>query len=404
MPQFLSNSPSELLKNKDVQRAVLFFKEQAEAITARQIEICQIPAPPFGEAQRAEFFRQKLVEIGLKNARIDEEGNVLALRESKAASPLLVVSAHLDTVFAAGTDLTPRLDDGKIFAPGIMDDASGLVAVLTLAEALEKFKIKTEGSILFVGTVGEEGAGNLRGVRHLLTKGEFAGKISAFISLDGAGVSEIVTRAVGSRRYVVKLTSVGGHSWLDFGAPNPIHALGRAIAKLVNFPLSAKFKTTFNVGAISGGASVNAIPEIAKIEIDLRSENEKELLRLDSYFRRALNSAVEEENAARNASYAPLELDLNLTGERPAGATNENELLVKTAIEATKAVGINPKLTISSTDSNFPMSLNIPAITLGAGGAGGKIHTLGEWFSSEGREIGLQRALLLILAFSRLVD
>jgi tripeptide aminopeptidase len=389
----------QLQKNEKVNRAVSFFAANAGKITQEQLELCAIPAPPFGEQKRAEFFRQMLVKIGYENARIDREGNVLALREGKELRPLLVVSAHLDTVFPATVDLTPRFENSKIFAPGIMDDGCGLIAVTAIAEALNAAGIETEGSILFVGTVGEEGAGNLRGVRHLFTNGEYASQISAFISFDGAGVAQIVNRALGSRRYQVKLTSVGGHSWLDFGAPNPIHALGRAIAKLSAFQLSPKEKTTFNVGKIAGGTSVNTIASEAVLEVDLRSESDKELHRLDAFFRRAVFEAVDEENDARNARYDALEFDLQMTGERPGGATAESSPLVQLAIEATKAVKVEPQLTISSTDSNVPMSLDFPAVTLGAGGAGDKMHTLGEWYDPTNRAIGLERALLLILAY-----
>jgi acetylornithine deacetylase/succinyl-diaminopimelate desuccinylase-like protein len=243
----------------------------------------------------------------------------------------------------------------------------------------------------------------LRGVRYLFTKGEFAQQIGAFISLDGAGISQIVNRALGSRRYKVTLTGSGGHSWLDAGAPNPVHAVGRVVAKLTAFRmLSTKEKTTFNVGKISGGTSVNAIPTMAEIEVDLRSESSSELQRLDAYFRLAVDESLTEENAQGKANYSPLELNLELTGDRPSGKTDSNERLVQLAIEATKAIGAEPNLTVSSTDANLPMSLNIPAITLGAGGTGDRMHTLDEWYNPAGREIGLNRALLLILSFVEL--
>ena len=393
-----SNSIQSLLEDERTRRAFEFFADHADQITNEQISICTIAAPPFGEANRAEFMRRRFAELGLNEAKIDAEGNVLALRRGRSERPLLVVSAHLDTVFAAETDLTVRREDSKIFAPGIMDDACGLVALVALAEALQKFQIETSGTILFVATVGEEAAGNLRGVRHLFLNGEFAGRIDAFVSLDGAGVQQIVNAALGSRRYKIMMSGSGGHSWLDFGAANPVHALGRAVAKLAAYPLPKKHKTTFNVGRIAGGASVNVIPETAEIEVDLRSESEAELQRLDAFFRRAVAEAVEEENAARSPKSSPLEIESNLTGTRPSGITAETDALVKAAIEATLAVGVEPSLAMSSTDSNFPMSLNIPSVTLGAGGAGDKMHTLGEWFDPTGREIGLQRALLLILA------
>jgi acetylornithine deacetylase/succinyl-diaminopimelate desuccinylase-like protein len=391
---------AQLLKNDRVCQALAFFGENAERITAQQVEICSIPSPSFGESKRAEFLKQKFIELDLTNARIDREGNVLALREGRDQHPLLVVSAHLDTVFPENTDLSPKFENGKIFQPGIMDDGCGLVALLALAEALQKISIKTDGSILFVGTVGEEGAGNLRGVRHLLTNGEYAPLVSAFVSLDGAGVDQIVHRALASKRYEVQLRGVGGHSWLDFGAPNPVHALGRVVAKLTAFPRHQTLRTSFNVGKLAGGTSVNAISTEAVLEVDLRSESSEELLRLDTYFRRSVFEAVAEEDAARKQSYPSLEFDLKTAGERPGGETSANSELVRLAIEATKALGISPpQLTISSTDSNFAMSIDLPAITIGAGGVGDKMHTLSEWYDPTNRETGLQRALLLVIAF-----
>lgn len=391
-------SISHLLKNAQVRCAFDFFADHAAEITAQQIEICQIPAPPFNEQKRAEYFRDKFIELGLAKTHIDAEGNVLALRAGNGAE-LLVVSAHLDTVFPAATDLTPRIENGKIFAPGIMDDGCGLAALLAIAQALEKLKIKTCDSILFVATVGEEGAGNLRGVRHLFTSGEFAAQISTFISLDGAGVTQIVNRALGSKRYQIALTGDGGHSWLDAKQPNPVHALGRMIAKLTDFEFSKTDKATFNVGTISGGTGVNSIPKSSVAEIDLRAESENELLRLDDFFRRALADATATENAVGKTEYAPLASNLTLTGNRPSGATAESSRIVRLAIEATEAFGNTAILSVSSTDANFPMSLGIPAITIGAGGAGGAMHTLNEWFDPTEREIGLNRALLLILGF-----
>lgn len=396
-------SIKRLLKDARVRRAFAFFLERASEITAQQIEICQIPAPTFNEQKRAEYFRRKFINLGLTKTQIDAEGNVLALRPGadKSLSPL-VVSAHLDTVFPAETDVRPRIEDGKIFAPGIMDDGCGLVALLAIAEVMQKLRIETQNPILFVATVGEEGAGNLRGVRHLFTKGEFAGKLAAFVSLDGAGVSQIVNRALGSKRYLIRITGSGGHSWLDAGQPNPVHALGRLIAKLTNFSPSTRDKATLNVGTVSGGTSVNSIPTDATAEIDLRSESEIELERLDAFFRCSAAEAVAEENAQGKIDCSPLESSLVLTGDRPSGETSENSALVRLAIEATKAVGAAPNLAISSTDANLAMSLKIPAITVGAGGTGDKMHTLGEWFDPANRELGLNRALLLILGFAKL--
>jgi tripeptide aminopeptidase len=286
-----------------------------------------------------------------------------------------------------------------LLAPGIADDGCGLVALVALARALQTEKIKTEGSILFVGTVGEEGEGNLRGVRYLLTRGNWASKVDAFLSFDGPGVDRVTNQALGSHRYRVELSGPGGHSWGDFGLPNPVHALGRAVSKLAGYTLPREPRTTFNVGRIEGGASVNAIPEKAAMEVDLRSGADTELRRLDSFFRRAVRQAVDEENANRRPGDPLLELKIDLIGERPSGETPSDSPLVELAVEATKILGVEPRLDQSSTDSNLPISLGIPAITLGAGGTSGASHTLAEWYDPTDRELGLKRALLVILGF-----
>jgi len=310
---------------------------------------------------------------------------------------LLVVSAHLDTVFAKDTDFTVTRRDYKLFAPGIADDGCGLAALIALAQAIRAEQVPIKGSILFVGTVGEEGEGNLRGVRYLFTRGRWASKIDAFVSFDGPGLDRITNRALGSRRYRVEVVGPGGHSWGDFGLPNPVHALGRAISRLAAYPAPKEPRTTFNVGRIDGGTSVNAIPSHASMEVDLRSAAEAELQRLDAFFRRAMKDAVDEENATRRPGDPLLKLKLDLIGERPTGETPANSQLVEIAIEATRMLGVLPRLDQSSTDSNLPISLGIPAITLGAGGSSGFSHTLDEWYSPRDRDLGLKRGLLVIL-------
>jgi acetylornithine deacetylase/succinyl-diaminopimelate desuccinylase-like protein len=381
-----------------VRRAFQFFESRAEEITEEHVKICSIPAPPFGEAERAEYLREKFRAAGLDEAYTDEEGNCVALRRGASVSPLLVVSAHLDTVFPAGTDFTVRREQGKLLAPGIADDGCGLAALLALVGALQACAIETEGSLLFVGTVGEEGEGDLRGARHLFTEGEWAGKLDAFISFDGPGIERITHAALGSRRYRLRLSGTGGHSWGDFGAANPVHAMGRAIARLSSYPAPVEPRTTFNVGRIEGGASVNVIPREATMDVDLRSASADELRRLDAFFRRAVREAADDENAGRRAGDPPLELDLKLIGERPSGETPPDAPIVRLAEEATRALGYRSRLDRSSTDSNIPISLGIPAITLGAGGASGNSHTLNEWFDTRSRDIGLKRALLVILS------
>lgn len=390
-------SIAELLSEESVQAAFQFFDSEAENITEEHIRICSIPAPPFGEKDRANYLCQRFAEIGLRDAQIDEEGNCVALREGASRSPLLVVSAHLDTVFPEGTDFTVRRIGNKLLAPGISDDGSGLAALVALVRALEVCQIHSEGSLLFVGTVGEEGAGNLRGVRHLMTRGKWSGRIDAFLSFDGGGIDRITNGALGSRRYRVRMRGTGGHSWADFGVSNPIHALGSAISRLASYPAPKEPRTTFNVGRIEGGSSVNAIPDEAVMEVDLRSASEEELLRLDAFFRRAVREATDQENASRRRPAQPLELSLELIGERPSGETPSQAPIVELALEATRALGYTARLDQSSTDSNVPISMGIPAITLGAGGTSGNSHSLNEWYDSRGRDAGLKRALLVVL-------
>ena len=387
----------ELICSPELRRAFQFIDSHLEQITEEQIRICSIPAPPFGEKERAEYLRKRFVGLGFPDAKLDEEGNCLALRTGHSAAPLLVVSAHLDTVFPAGTDVTVRREGGKLLAPGISDDGCGLAALIAIASALEATRIGTEGSLLFVGTVGEEGEGDLRGVKYLLTRGEWANRIAVFLSFDGAGIDRITNRALGSRRYRVRLRGTGGHSWGDFGVVNPVHALGRAISKLASYPAPKEPRTTFNVGRIEGGSSINAIPEEATMDVDLRSASGQELIKIDAFFRRAMREAAEDENAVRRHGGRPLELKVDLIGERPSGETPADAPLVKLACEATEALGSMPRLDQASTDSNIPISLKIPAVTLGAGGTGSNSHTLDEWYDPRGRDAGLKRALVVIL-------
>jgi len=386
-----------LMSSPQVARALRFFETHAEAITEEQIRICSIPASPFAEQERAEYLSRKFAELGLTEVEIDEEGNCLGLLKGASRSPLIVVSAHLDTVFSKDTSFAVTRRENKLFAPGIADDGCGLAALIALTQAIKAERIPIDGSILFVGTVGEEGEGNLRGVRYLLTKGRWASEVNAFLSFDGPGLDRITNRALGSRRYRVELIGPGGHSWGDFGLPNPVHAIGRAISRLATYPAPKEPRTTFNVGRIEGGTSINAIPGQATMEVDLRSAAETELQRLDAFFRRAMREAIDEENANRRAGDPLLKLKLDLIGERPTGETPGDSPLVELAIEATRLLGVEPRLDQSSTDSNLPISLGIPALTLGAGGSSGCSHSLDEWYNPRDRDQGLKRGLLVIL-------
>ena len=396
-----STAPEEVVRglaaSERVRRAFRFFEERAGEFDEEHARLCAIPAPPFGEGERAEALRARLAGCGLEGARVDEVGNCVALRRGRSERPLLVLSAHLDTVFPAGTDCSVRREGARMYAPGIADDGCGLAALVALARSLEEFGVETAGSLLFVGTVGEEGEGDLRGVRHLLTAGEWAGRVDAFISIDGPGLERVTHAALASRRYRVRCRGAGGHSWGDFGIPNPVHALGRAVARLAAYPAPKSPRTTFNVGRIGGGCGVNVIPREAVMDVDLRSESAEELGRLDAFFRRAAREAAEDENSARRAGTPPLELEVKLIGDRPGGATSPDQPLVRLAVEATRVFGSRPYLDCSSTDSNIAISRGLPAVTIGAGGTSGNTHTLDEWYDPRGRDLGLKRALLVSL-------
>ena len=344
----------------------------------QQIELTEIEAPLFGEAQRAEEFRRRLVALGYTNARIDAEGNVIAELPGSADGPVVLTSDHLDTVFPEGTDVTVQRAGARISAPGIADDGRGLAVVLTIARAFRVANVQSAGTILFIGTVGEQGQGNLRGVRHLFGT-EFPGGIDAFISVDGTGFG-IINAAVGSNRYRVTYHGPGGHSYGSFGIPNPIHALGRAIAAIAELQVPSEPKTTFGVGVASGGTSVNLIPMQGVMEIDMRSEEPEALEELDRRIRSALAGALHAERMRWPSSSAPLELAIDTIGIRPAGRMPDSAPIVQTAVSAGRALGLQTPRLASSTDANIPISLGIPAITIDGGGRGGGSHTLDEWY------------------------
>ena len=345
----------------------------------QQVQLTEIEAPPFQEQRRAEEFRRRLLALGYSRVRIDAEGNVIAERPGSAAGgPLVVLSGHLDTVFPEGTDVRVRSSGGRLSAPGISDDGRGLAVVLAVARAFMETGLETDGTILFVGTVGEEGQGDLRGVRHLFGE-ELAGRVDYFISVDGTGYG-IAHAAVGSSRYRVSFRGPGGHSYGSFGMPNPIHAMGRAIAAIAELRVTIDPKTTFNVGMVSGGTSVNSIAYEAVIEIDLRSEQPQSLAALDRRVREAIDHAVAAERAHWPSSSAPLTAEVETIGIRPEGSQPESAPIVQVARTAGWELGVLSELGASSTDSNIPISLGIPAITIGGGGRGGGTHSLEEWY------------------------
>jgi tripeptide aminopeptidase len=393
-------SVARLLSSSKIQRAFQLIHEIDSHLDEELVHLCEIPAPPFKEQARARYVARRFEELGLAGVRSDEEGNVIAERPGLSSEPRVVVSAHLDTVFPEGTDVTVRRDGARFHAPGISDNTCGVVSLIALARTLDAGGFKTEGTVCFVATVGEEGEGNLRGVRHLFTGGEFRTGVDSFISLDGPGLERITVRALGSRRYRVTVIGPGGHSWGDFGIVNPVHALGRAIARFASYPAPLTPRTSYNVGIIEGGSSVNAIPERASMVVDIRSVSNDEIEKLDAYLRRVVEIAVREENSQRAMSSTSLTCEFEPAGDRPSGETPADSRIVGAAIECSRALGIEPRLDCSSTDSNIPISLGIPAITLGVGGISSNCHSLTEWYEPAGRELGLKRLLLLTAALA----
>jgi acetylornithine deacetylase/succinyl-diaminopimelate desuccinylase-like protein len=392
--QAQSGDLKEIISSPKVRRALDYLKASEGETIDEQVKICQIPAPPFKEQERAAYFKQRFVELGLKNVRIDREGNVIGERAGTGGGPTLVLAAHLDTVFPEGTDVKVKREGRVIKGPGIGDDCRGLAVILAVARALNEARIETQGTIIFVGDVGEEGLGDLRGVRHLFNE-ELKDKITHFISVDGTGL-KITNRAVGSYRYRVTFRGPGGHSYGAFGLPSPIHALGRAIEKVSRFRVPKQPKTTFNVGRIEGGTSVNSIAHTASMEVDIRSESAEELDKLDAAFKRAIQEALDEENAFWNHE-RKLTVEVKLVGKRPTGSQASDAPIVQLALAADKALGIQSQLGSGSTDSNVPISLGIPAITIDGGGQGHGAHSLEESFDTTNSHLGTQRALLIAL-------
>lgn len=380
-----------------VKEALAYAARTEPQTIEEQVSLCQIPAPPFKEARRAEAFRARLQALGLRNVRIDAEGNVIGERPGDPGQPTVVLSGHLDTVFPEGTDVTVKREGTVLRGPGIGDDCRGLAVVLAVARALDAAKVRTRGTILFVGTVGEEGQGDLRGVRHLFGK-ELKDRVGYFISVDGTGLG-VTKDAVGSRRYRVTYKGPGGHSYGDFGMPNPMHALGRAIARIADFQVPTDPKVTFNVGVVEGGTSVNSIASRASMQVDMRSVDPAALQRVDAEFRRAVQEALAAENA-RWRSDVRLTVEVDSIGVRPAGRQPESAPIVRAAVEAGRSLGFTPETGASSTDANIAISLGIPAVTIDGGGRGGGSHSVGEWFDSRGSDLGTRWALLFVSALA----
>ena len=394
-PSSLDAAYRAIIDNPKVKAALETIKADDAATFAEQKRITEIAAPPYKEKVRAEYYLTKMQELGFKDASIDSEGNVIALRKGTGGGhPKLAVAAHLDTVFPEGTDVSVKDKDGTVVAPGIGDDARGLVALLAVIKAMNTNGLTTVGDIMFVGDVGEEELGNLRGMKALFRDHT---DIDGFISIDGLGIDRVVNQGTGSHRYEIIFRGPGGHSFQEFGLPSAIHAMGRAIAKIAELRTPSDPKTTFTVGTVQGGTSVNAIAAQAQMTVDMRSNSTEELLKLETRLLDLVRQAVADENARWSTD--KLAVEIKLIGDRPAGIVAPDSPLVQAALKSADAVapGVKAKLDGSSTDSNQPMSLGIPAVTIGGGGEGGNWHSRNEWFKPTNAYLGPQRALLAIL-------
>jgi len=376
-------TPAAVATIKRIESSPAFAKAMAaidsghDKWVADIITLTEIPAPPFKETARAKAYRDIFIAQGLTDVEIDAVGNVTGLRKG-GGEGLIIVSAHLDTVFPEGTPVKVRREGDKLFAPGVGDDSTGLATQLAFINAMNAAGIRTKADILFVGTVGEEGRGDLRGVRHLFTKGKYQGRTKAFFSIDGGGMDSLTIGGAGSKRYRVTFKGPGGHSYGAFGMPNPLHAMGRAIAKIAELEASTNPKVTFNVGLVSGGTSVNSISAEGVMDIDLRSESAAALADIDARLQTALRQALAEEKARWPKSTVPLALVIDTTGLRPAGTTADTSFIVRTSLAAARTMNVYAPLTISSTDANIPISKGIAAVTLDGGGVGRGAHSLDE--------------------------
>ena len=383
----------KLLAAPSIQQGIAFLAADHQNTIADQIAINEVPSPPFHEEERAKYYQKKLEEAGLADVRMDQEGNVYGVFKGSGAGPRIFVSAHLDTVFAAGTDVTVHEKDGKLYAPGIADNARGLAAILSVIRALKETGVKTVGDIIFGGDVGEEGLGDLRGVKAFFRENT---DVEGYITVDGVKEQIITYLCTGSRRYEITYRGSGGHSWNAFGLPSAIHALGRAIAKISEIRTPSQPKTTFTVGTITGGTSVNSIAAEASMLLDMRSAKEEELKKLEAAVMVLLDEAAAEENARWDSD--DIKVEIKLVGDRPAGEQAPDAPIVQAAWAATEAVGLVPEFgPASSTDANLPLSMGIPAIRICGGGAEGHNHSLDEWYNPANGYRGPQKVFMTLL-------
>ena len=416
VPGTLYTRINRLAADRRVHQAFRWFHLNDGKLMDWQRDMVAIPAPPFGEAERAVWLAEHFQELGLDDPHIDSEGNAIAILPAKTQShadpiatrqPMLLISAHLDTVFPPGTLIEPVVDGRKLSAPGACDNAAGVIGLLALAAALKASEIEPGCHLLFAGNVGEEGEGDLRGIRHLYANSLWTGRIAAHLVLDGAGDEIAVIEALGSRRFLVSIEGPGGHSWTDADSPNPISVLAEIIHSLSSLVLPNTPRTTLNVGTIEGGSAVNAVPEKASARFDLRSTDSDQLARLEIELRRATEKAVDRANARpylERSKPAALRFVIEQIGDRPAGRLPQDAPILETLRAVDRHLGLKTQLRLASTDANIPLSLGVPALSLGAGGDGGGIHTRSEWFDASDRELALKRLLLLLLALAQDVE
>jgi acetylornithine deacetylase/succinyl-diaminopimelate desuccinylase-like protein len=385
-----------------VRVALDWFARNVTWINDQQARLTEIPAPPFQESQRASAVQALLSSAGL-TVQIDKTGNVVGELRGANDKEIVAVAAHLDTVFPPGTDVKVHRDADRMAAPGISDNGTGLAALVAIARAMHEARVRPQRTVLFVADVGEEGEGNLRGMRALVEA--YRPQLKAVLVLDGSGTDHVTTKALASRRLEVLITGPGGHSWSDFGLPNPINALVRSSVRFINTRVPANPRTTFNLGQIEGGTSVNSIPYEAKLKVDIRSESEDELSKLESALRDCVAAGVRDEmESSRDRSKGKLQWKVELLGSRPGGELPTDSPLLAALRSADEFLGNQSRLERSSTDANIPLSNGIDAISIGAGGSGGGAHSLQEWYDPAGREMGLQRALLTLLGSAGIAE
>ncbi len=388
----------EIIKSPKFAAAATFIENDYERFVGELITLTEIPAPPFKEDRRAKTYLQMLRDVGLTDVEQDPEGNVFGLRRGAGTGPMLAVVAHLDTVFPEGTNVTVKREGTKLLAPGVGDDTRGLALILATVRAMNAARFRTASHILFVGGVGEEGEGDLRGVKYLVENGRYKDDIKLFLAIDGGDQSRIVNGGLGSKRYRVTFKGPGGHSYGAFGLVNPAFAMADAIQNFARIQVPKSPKTTFNVGVVGGGTSVNSIPVEIYMDIDMRSESRAELERLSATFMRLMTEAVDAENKIRSTAQGKLTVDIKLIGDRPSGETSLESPLARNVTAALNAFGLKPTFATASTDSNIPITRNIPALTIGHGGKGGRSHSLDEWTEVEKRSsVEAGRVMLAIL-------